>query len=282
MIHVPRTVPAPADLLAKGRREVEAAKAHFAAPEKPFSGFKAYRLPSVKAALIQLFNGKCAYCEIDYGGAPLDVEHFRPKSAVVELNPQTFTATKKAPLHKPGYFCLAAEWENLLPSCIHCNRPETHVFPGHRDRVSGKSNYFPVDGPRCLDPNKDPEQVEARLLLDPCRDRPEEHLEFGPKGIIKPKDTAVGPDRKGLASIQVYGLQREPLVRRREERQIMLRKYLVDVARAAEVLRTDPNDQVARQQFLTAKQEIQDLFLDNKRAFLGMSRQIVAETLAPQ
>ena len=37
----------------------------------------------VKAALEKLFYGKCAYCETFYSvQAPVDVEHYRPKSAV--------------------------------------------------------------------------------------------------------------------------------------------------------------------------------------------------------
>jgi len=52
-------------------------------PRTKFKGFKVYSNTEVKEALLKLFFEKCAYCEIDYGGAALDVEHFRPKNAIV-------------------------------------------------------------------------------------------------------------------------------------------------------------------------------------------------------
>jgi uncharacterized protein (TIGR02646 family) len=72
-----------------------------------------YKDGAVKAALDAMFHGKCAYCEFMYiGGMPVDIEHFRPKGAVIV----------GGKMRKPGYYWLAAKWENLLPSCIDCNR----------------------------------------------------------------------------------------------------------------------------------------------------------------
>ena len=74
---------------------------------------KKYNQETVKSALIEMFNGKCAYCEshiihINYG----DIEHFRPKSKFPE-------------------FCF--EWDNLLLSCSICNGK------------SNKGNKFPLE-----------------------------------------------------------------------------------------------------------------------------------------
>jgi uncharacterized protein (TIGR02646 family) len=65
-----------------------------------------YRHRDIKAALVSMFHGKCAYCEsrithIDYG----HIEHFRTKS-------------------KPQFRHLTFEWRNLLLSCAVCNGAE--------------------------------------------------------------------------------------------------------------------------------------------------------------
>jgi hypothetical protein len=65
----------------------------------------------VRAALEKLFCDKCAYCESKITpGFAWEVEHFRPKKSVAER-----------PDH-PGYYWLAYEWTNLLPSCTLCNQ----------------------------------------------------------------------------------------------------------------------------------------------------------------
>jgi uncharacterized protein (TIGR02646 family) len=72
-----------------------------------------YRHNQVKDALVEMFHGKCAYCEskitvVTYGA----IEHFRPKSIHVDL---TFA------------------WENLLLSCDICNS------------TNHKGTKFPLD-----------------------------------------------------------------------------------------------------------------------------------------
>ncbi len=74
---------------------------------------KKYRHDQIKKALVEMFHGKCAYCEskitvVTYGA----IEHFRPKSAYIDL---TF------------------EWKNLLLSCDVCND------------ASHKGTKFPID-----------------------------------------------------------------------------------------------------------------------------------------
>src|ERR1039458_5253125 len=79
-----------------------------------------YKHEGIKSALIEMFHGKCAYCEsyithIDYG----HIEHFKPKSI-------------------PAYYELAVEWDNLLLAGGRCNG------------VENKGTKFPLadkDGP---------------------------------------------------------------------------------------------------------------------------------------
>jgi len=65
-----------------------------------------YKHEEIKKALIDMFHGKCAYCEsaimhVDYG----HIEHFKPKGT-------------------PAYYELAVEWDNLLLACGRCNGAE--------------------------------------------------------------------------------------------------------------------------------------------------------------
>ena len=77
-----------------------------------------YGALSVRRVLEKLFEQKCAYCETKIGvNADWDVEHYRPKGRVTENTAH------------PGYYWLAYDWDNLLPSCAFCNQ-------GRRDRAS--------------------------------------------------------------------------------------------------------------------------------------------------
>ena len=81
-------------LAAKTRKEKNAAQ-------------RKYKHETVKAALVKMFAGKCAYCEskithVDYG----HIEHYRPKSG---------------PSGRPD---LTFAWPNLLLACGVCNGAE--------------------------------------------------------------------------------------------------------------------------------------------------------------
>lgn len=177
--------------------------------------FTAYKEDDVRHALQELFHGKCAYCESRYDvNAPVDIEHFRPKGGV------------EGTTH-PGYWWLAAEWTNLLPSCIDCNRRRKQFTPtafaslsggldqavrnGFKRTGTGKETSFPIAaaGVR-MDAEVAPGQLEdaiaaeRALLLDPCRTDPAEHLTFhidrgSPLGIVYPagSDEIILPEWKG-------------------------------------------------------------------------------------
>ncbi|MBZ4023491.1 hypothetical protein CKO11_13600 [Rhodobacter sp. TJ_12] len=188
---------------AKAAAHVAKARARVAAGEKRGKsfGFRVYKDEAAKLALERLFHGKCAYCESDYAAqAPVDIEHYRPKGGV-EDDPDHF-----------GYWWLAADWDNLLPSCIDCNRrryqhlptPETASLSDLQAASepiwqSGKENAFPVfAGTRAYGTSADPfaeSAAERPYLLDPCRDDPAAHLRFlvdaaDPFGLVLPAPLA--------------------------------------------------------------------------------------------
>jgi uncharacterized protein (TIGR02646 family) len=174
--------------------------------------FGRYKEQPVKDALTGLFAGKCAYCETFYSASqPMDVEHWRPKGEVHRDD-----GTKI----KPGYYWLAATWDNLLPSCIDCNRARTQhdVVEGREVRL-GKANQFPL--PQGTNHARAPEDdiaAESALLVNPCVDDPERFFEYTEEGVIRPRDSLSDDDRaRSEASIRVYALNRSGLVAERLE-----------------------------------------------------------------
>ncbi|MDX6806151.1 hypothetical protein SCD90_08745 [Terrihabitans sp. PJ23] len=174
--------------------------------------FKAYSDEEVKNKLNMLFGFKCAYCEGDFGAMmPVDVEHFRPKGGVIDA-----TGT----LRFPGYWWLASKWENLLPSCIDCNRTRWQKV-GTSKYKRGKENLFPLLGGAPPAVDEAGVNGEQPLLLNPTEDQPSRHIQHvyielpgGRKeSIVQPVVDAGGTeDPKGRASIDTYGLNRDRLV----------------------------------------------------------------------
>ncbi len=243
--------------------------------------FRLYGHASVRAQLNEMFLGKCAYCETFYSSSSaLEVEHYRPKEGVVQDKSHV------------GYWWLGMVWDNLLPSCIFCNRLNTHdtpklsaklmtllgdpgTFNDSRRVVTGKGNHFPVLGVRAHEGARDCSR-ELPLLLDPCRDNPEEHLRFyidasNIIGLVVPRKDASGglpapkvatdmlPEFKdeltvaledglslrGAFSIHIYGLNRLGLV---QDRTRILRHLrfmegqVVDLGKLITDLESRPHD----------------------------------------
>ncbi|HEX8493933.1 MAG TPA: hypothetical protein VF658_13895 [Pyrinomonadaceae bacterium] len=201
--------------------------------EKAFK-FSAYGELSVRRALEQLFNHKCAYCESRYAATqPVDVEHWRPKAKVdpddgegeIEFN--------------YGYYWLAASWDNLLPSCIDCNRKRTHKIESDgTERTVGKGNRFPLapGSQRANAPGS--EQSEQPLLLNPYIDDPEKHLEFLDIGVVRPKleEDSKQPSAKGKVSVEAYALNRLALVQERREVLLLLQQRMYTIVSLMKVL----------------------------------------------
>lgn len=225
-------VDAPQSLLAGGAGpdELAAAKAHRQNPpvdRKAFK-YKAYKGADVRLALESLFHGKCAYCETSYAATmPVDIEHYRPKGAVAEDDAHG------------GYWWIAMDWGNLLPSCIDCNRKreqKVHHVSANLEELaaaacpvsqqSGKKDSFPIapTGVRAVFEARD-FAGEHALLLNPCHDDPSRFLSYSfdpacPAGLIVPTATP-GDAERGAVTIQVYGLNRQKLV---EDRTRLLRR----------------------------------------------------------
>lgn len=139
-----------------------------------------------KAALLEIFNEKCAFCETPIPpGMHGDVEHFRPKGGVTEEDGSKamYVDEKGVEREHPGYYWLAYDWRNLLPSCQLCNQPS--VGGG------GKRNFFPLqtptDGSKPLRACRPDDEVKEKpLFIHPWFEDPAEHFSFDETGIIIP------------------------------------------------------------------------------------------------
>lgn len=156
--------------------------------------------------LIELYKGKCAYCE---SHSETCIEHYRPKGRVFKSN-------------HGGYFWLCYEWSNLLPACHNCN-----------EFIKGKGTHFPVKNSHIkyddclinqeLDPNKINaiylSQVESPFLLNPEIDEPEQFLSFE----IADKNDGIaiigldGNNGRGEQTVKICNLNRDSLLISRQD-----------------------------------------------------------------
>ena len=310
MINIKRPSTPPADLKgtkakpSSGETELEKVIEFYAKKgnvSKAFK-FKAYKSKSVIEELGKLFSGKCAYCESKFQATqPVDVEHFRPKGGVMEFDRSPKRSTKKTgkkssgkssastepklKLRTPGYYWLAASWDNLLPSCIDCNRERNQKVPDETDPTGfktiklGKANHFPLDDEARRRVSHKSKKREEPLILDPALDQPEKHLEFTKDGIVRPTLVRKKPSPKGEASIKVYGLQRFGLV---QERRARAKMVLAQMERVQELMKDFDRRPSDKQLEERLNRELEELkrYTKPEEEYAGMSRQIVRKFLA--
>jgi uncharacterized protein (TIGR02646 family) len=163
--------------------------------------------------LIELFHGKCAYCEIPLVGQHKgDVEHFRPKNAVVEEDGARAVDSDGRP--HPGYWWLAYEWGNLLPACRDCNS------------TNHKGNKFPVFGQRA---DRRPD-LDVPKLINPLFDEPSEHIAWN---VVTGSPVAL--DERGESTIKNLGLDEPRLNDLRLELKLPYRRRTrIAITRAAD------------------------------------------------
>ena len=173
--------------------------------------FESKLYSEMKAEMKKQFHGKCAYCEelID-GNQHVDVEHFRPKGAVTDMNHQRVTVAGPGGVARPhpGYFWLAYDWKNLLPSCVLCNQPSSDG-----SQKLGKRNRFPLKPASTHALSSGQIASEAPLLLNPMWDDPSPHFKFD-----SATGRVIGLTDEGRACVEVFGLNtRERLMGQRRQ-----------------------------------------------------------------
>jgi hypothetical protein len=252
------------DALAKSR-DAQAAAFKFT------FAFKVYGDEALRDALNDVYGFKCAYCETFFAGQPVAVEHYRPKGMVVEGKTRL-----------PGYYWLAAVWENLLPSCTDCNSRRGHRMADGNKVVRGKGNIFPLEpgSRRAKAPGQ--EKKEKPLLLNPEVDDPEQHIEFAVDreraGVIRAALRKGKPSPKGVASIDVYALDRPQLTRARADFAKRLLSHLRNTRQTLDDHLAKPADKTLKKRY---DENIAELltFLDPRQPYCAMARQIARAEL---
>lgn len=216
-----------------------------------------YAHDQLKNALECLFHDKCAYCELKVLEG-WEVDHFRPRGAVAEREDH------------PGYYWLTYVWENLYPSCQHCNqhRREKPRWAGQAALgAGGKAAQFPLldERSRAMGHTEDI-HAERPLLLDPCLDDPEDYLGYDPKGHVFSLDDPNGTkaDDIGSNTIKVLFLDRKRLRVRREE----TIQFVTGLAKAI-------SNSIAEARALTACQSMLETMQGAGSQHAGLARYIV-------
>ncbi len=229
------------------------------APEIPKVTFDSgiYGHSSVKAQLAAEQFGKCCYCEAPFTANGYgDVEHFRPKAAILPDGAEQ--------LVYPGYYWLAYNWQNLLFSCQICNQQFKKNHFGlekeaNRIRSHHETATLTSEGP---------------LLVDPTKDNPEKAVTFKRENAIP-----VNGSLHGMYMIAHLGLQRGALADARQARLEDVERAMVwaeiDIDNEQQVQAILEKIPLPKAQFLTmlhaAQQVIQTAALP-EAPFAGMIR----------
>ncbi|HEV2818704.1 MAG TPA: hypothetical protein VGW40_15955 [Allosphingosinicella sp.] len=257
------------------RTELDRARDHFGPPSKAGKfEFSVYSDPEVKEALSKLSGGKCAYCEYYYdAGQPADVEHYRPKGRIDSPNGKL-----------PGYWWLASDWDNLLPSCIRCNRPENLRLYDGTEMPMGKGDRFPIDDENVRAGAEGQHAGEQPLLLNPCDDDPRDYLRFVEKdqaSVVIPKEDGEESlaARRARQSIDIYGLNREGLVTDRTREMVQIKLSLVILAKLVHLLEQNPPDPAMIEDLMAIERQKLDLHRAPGARYAAMARTLIDPVL---
>ncbi len=157
----------------------------------------------VLAALRAAAGNKCWYSEVKLEGQDPNVDHFRPKGRIQEVDANL----QKTGVESDGYWWLAFEFANYRLAAMHANQRRVDV-----DTQGGKWDFFPIRGNRAAEGTVHGAIVEDILALDPCSKTDIALMWFdpdgrpcGPQGKRKANDA----DKKRIdATIWLYHLDK--------------------------------------------------------------------------
>lgn len=168
--------------------------------------------PALVAALKEVVGNKCWYSEVALEGADPNVDHFRPKGRVVEVDDQ-FSKTGRV---SDGYWWLAFEPLNFRLSSQHANQRRVD-----EDTNGGKADFFPVKGDRAEEGKPYMQIFEYVLPLDPCSASDTSLMWFDPDGnpvyLPRNKKANLADEERVKTTIWLYHLDKEDTARPRSK-----------------------------------------------------------------
>ena len=186
------------------------------------NGARSWQHHEVLSALRAIVGNKCWYSEVPLEGSDPNVDHFRPKGRIREVNKDL----KDTNATCNGYWWLAFEPSNYRLAAMHANQRRTD-----KDTNGGKWNYFPVRGSRAPEGASWEQITEDILALDPCSVTDAELLWFDSDGIPSAanlRGKAATPDEleRVRATIWLYHLDKVEIQTRRTGHVLRLHKDL--------------------------------------------------------
>lgn len=169
--------------------------------------------PEIVKSLKAVVGSKCWYSEVFLDHHDPNVDHFRPKGTIREVDCTSLTNCGTA----RGYWWLAFDHRNFRLAAIHANQRRVD-----ESTVGGKADYFPVRGSRAAEGTEWSRIVEDYLPLDPCVKSDVYLLWFDPDGVPGSVDRPGKPlsdkDKERVRiSIWLYHLDKEDIQKRRSE-----------------------------------------------------------------
>ncbi|MER5493434.1 HNH endonuclease [Streptomyces sp. NPDC002490] len=165
---------APLAWATRAKRTLDAVRAAVAAgTEREFNSH--WTEDAVRDLLLGLVGVKCWYCESLIVRTDITVDHYRPKSEVLDV-----------PGH-PGYWWLAYEVSNYRIACKHCNSGGARYNGVREGRAKG--SQFPLIGGTRARTSVDDLNREQPLLLDPAHRSDPDLLGFDSGGYARRSNT---------------------------------------------------------------------------------------------
>lgn len=177
--------------------------------------------PRLLESLARIVGDKCWYSEVSFAGFDRNVDHFRPKGRVREIN-----ESDKSPWGERdgGYWWLAFDHRNFRLASQHANQRRVDSI-GLTD--GGKSDYFPVDGDRCSEGIACDLIHERILALDPCSPSDVKLLRFNTNGMpeVRKINGIADPweERRVKLTIWLFHLNKSDIVKDRLEHMLKVK-----------------------------------------------------------
>ena len=124
-------------------------------------------------ALRAVAGNKCWYSEVKLDGQDPNIDHFRPKGRIREIDADL----QNTGTESEGYWWLAFEFSNYRLTAMHANQRRVDT-----NTAGGKWDYFPVRGNRIAEGTPWEAVIEDTLALDPCSASDVAMLWFDPDG----------------------------------------------------------------------------------------------------
>jgi len=169
-------------------------------------------------SLRDVVGNKCWYTEVPLEGADPNVDHFRPKGRIVEIDHSTLEKTGDT---SPGYWWLAFEPKNYRLSCMHSNQRRVD-----EETEGGKWDFFPVEGARAPEGTEWDLIEEAVLPFDPCSGTDMALLWFSPDGTPTLKNSSPSDEeiRRLKVTIWLFHLDKNEIAQKRRDNVIDIYK----------------------------------------------------------